>query len=130
LKDSLLETVKIDEVSMKYGISCEICGSQIALNFSGLEVRIVEEEGTYVALVQIPLPGDYLDSYLLEEYSRRYRLFLLLVEEGALTNVAYELRADIPSVVARSVVGSLAKAVELVEKIASVCEKHKDVCLS
>lgn len=120
MEESLQQVVRLDEVAMKYGVSCEICGSQIALNFGGLEVRVVEEGGIYVVLVQIPLPGDYLDSYLLEEYSRRYRLFLHLAEKRVLQGVSYELREDIPSIVAKSKVGNLTKAVELISNIAYI----------
>lgn len=126
MEESLRQVVRVDEVAMRYGVSCEICGSQIALNLGGLEVRVVEEEGTYVALVQVPLPGDYMDPYLLEEYSRRYRLFLRLVEGGALRDVRYELREDIPSVVARSRVGDLTKVVEFVSSAARIYDTYKD----
>lgn len=128
MEDSLLDVVKLDEVAMKYGVSCEICGSQVALMFGGLEVRIIEESGSYVALVQLPLPGDYLDSYLMDEYLKRYCLFLHLVERGALREVSYELRAEIPSIVAKSAVGNLGKAVEFVEKIARIYEEVAKAC--
>ncbi|MDW8082783.1 MAG: hypothetical protein RMI56_03175 [Sulfolobales archaeon] len=128
MEDSLLDVVRLDEVAMKYRVSCEICGSQIALIFGGLEVRIIEEGGSYVALIQLPLPGDYLDSYLLEEYSRRHCLFLHLVGRGVLRDLSYELRAEIPSVVAKSTIGNLGRAAEFIEKIAKTYEEVAEFC--
>jgi len=57
LEDSLLQVVRLDDVALRYGISCEVCGSQVAMVLDGLEVRVIEEGGSYVAIVQLPLPG-------------------------------------------------------------------------
>lgn len=127
-EDSLLRIVDIDEVAMKYGISCEICGSQIALVLGGLEVRILEEGDGYVSLIQVPLPADYLDDYLLGEYARRYCLLLNLFKEGVLREVKYELREDIPSLVVRTALGNLGEVSMFVERLVSAYEKIKNSC--
>lgn len=120
LEDSFLQVVRLDEVALKYRISCEVCGNQIAMMFDGLEVRIIEEGGGYVAMIQLPLPGEHIDDYLEREYLRRYRLFLGFARAGALIGARYELREEIPSLVVRIELGNLGNAVRFVEKLAQV----------
>jgi hypothetical protein len=128
LEDSLLQVVRLDGVALRYGISCEVCGSQVAMVLDGLEVRVIEEGGSYVAIVQLPLPGDYLDEYLEREYLRRYCLFLNFARAGILAGARYELREDIPSLVARADLGNLGNAVKFVETLARVYGEARNRC--
>ncbi len=128
MEDSLLQVVRLDEIALKYRVSCEICGSQVAMMFDGLEVRIIEEGGGYVAMVQLPLPGEYLDEYLEREYMRRYCLFLSFVRAGALTGIRYELREEIPSLIARIELGNLGSAARFVERVAQAYEEVRNRC--
>ena len=129
MEESFLEVVRLDEVAMKYGVSCEICGDQVALRFGNLEVRVVSEGGSYVALIQLPLPKDFLDDYLVGEYLERYCIFLKVAARGGFTaSLTYELREDLGAVVARIPLGNLGRAVDFVKRFAEVYEEVRGTC--
>jgi len=129
LEESFLEVVRLDEVAMKYGVSCEICGDQVALRFGNLEVRVVSEGSSYVALIQLPLPKDFLDDYLAGEYLERYCIFLKVASRGGLAaSLTYELREDLGALVARVPLGNLGRAVDFVKRFAEVYEEVRGTC--
>lgn len=129
MEESFLEVVRLDEVAMKYGVSCEICGDQVALRFGGLEVRVINEGGSYVALIQLPLPKDFLDDYLAGEYLERYCIFLRVAARGGFVgSLAYELREDVGTVVARVPLGNLGRVVDFVKRFAEFYEEVRGTC--